>query len=144
MNYYVILGIPVDADHESIRQAFRALARRFHPDAGVESSAEKFRRIFEAYETLRDPARRAVYDRSLQLRARHAPRLTVEPLRPEPTRAEPFGPDFFRRDIFEEFFEEWDLSAAHCSGEVVASERREDPSILVFIRRTKARLVFVT
>ena len=53
MNYYVILGIPVDADHESIRHAFRVLARRFHPDAGAGSSAEKFHQIFEAYETLR-------------------------------------------------------------------------------------------
>ena len=34
MNYYVILGIPVDADYESIRHAFRVLARRFHPDTG--------------------------------------------------------------------------------------------------------------
>src|SRR5687768_2188712 len=107
MNYYVILGIPVDADRQSIRHAFRVLARRFHPDTGAESSVEKFRQIFEAYETLRDPARRAVYDRSLQLRLQHAPRLNVEPLRPKPTRAEPNRPDFtFRRDIFEEFFED--------------------------------------
>ena len=107
MNYYVILGIPVDADPESIRHAFRVLARRFHPDAGAGSSAEKFHRIFEAYETLRDPARRAIYDRSLRLRRQRAPRLNVEPLRPEPTRAEPFRPDFsLRRDIFEELFDE--------------------------------------
>ena len=107
MNYYVILGIPVDADHESIRHAFRALARRFHPDAGAGSSAEKFHGIFEAYETLRDPARRAIYDRSLRLGNQSAPRLNVEPLRPEPTRAEPFRPDFsLRRHIFEELFDE--------------------------------------
>mgnify|MGYP003577119287 CR=1 FL=1 len=106
MNYYVILGIPVDADHESIRHAFRVLARRFHPDAGAGSSAEKFHRIFEAYETLRDPAPRAVFDVTLRLRPRSAPRLNVEPLRPEPTRAEPFGPDFsLRRDIFVELFD---------------------------------------
>ena len=107
MNYYVILGIPVDADPESIRHAFRVLARRFHPDAGAGSSAEEFHRIFEAYETLRDPARRAVYDESLRVRPRSAPRLNVEPLRPEPTHAEPFRPAFFSpRDIFEELFDE--------------------------------------
>jgi curved DNA-binding protein CbpA len=66
MNYYMILGVPLDANDESIRHAFRVLARRFHPNAGVGSSAEKFHRIFEAYETLRNPARRAAYDRSLQ------------------------------------------------------------------------------
>jgi DnaJ-class molecular chaperone len=104
MNYYVILGIPVDADDESIRHAFRMLARRFHPDAGAGSSAEKFHRIFEAYETLRDPARRAAYDRS---RPRTARRFSVEPLRPEPTRAEPFQQEFsFRHDIFEELFDQ--------------------------------------
>jgi curved DNA-binding protein CbpA len=107
MNYYRILEIPVDADDESIRHAFRALARRFHPDAGAGSSAETFQRIFEAYETLRDPVRRAVYDRSLRLKSRTAPRVTVEPLRPEPTRAEPCRPDFsFRRDLFERLLEE--------------------------------------
>jgi len=107
MNYYVILGIPVDADDESIRHAFRVLARRYHPDAGAGSSAEKFHRIFEAYETLRDPARRAVYDRSLRSGPRGSPRWSVEPIRPEPTRAEPIRRDFsFRRDIFEELFDE--------------------------------------
>jgi curved DNA-binding protein CbpA len=107
MNYYVILGIPMDADEASIRHAFRLLARRFHPDAGAGSSAEEFYRIIEAYETLRDPARRGVYDRSLRLRPRSGLRLNVEPSRPEPTRAEPFRPDFsFRHDIFEELFDE--------------------------------------
>jgi curved DNA-binding protein len=64
MNYYAILGISADADDESIRRAFRALARQYHPDAGIGSSAEKFRQIFEAYETLRDPVRRVQYDAS--------------------------------------------------------------------------------
>src|SRR6185369_11836368 len=98
MNYYVILGVPVDANDEVIRHAFRELARRYHPDAGAGSSVEKFRQVFEAYETLRDPLRRAAYDVSLR---RPIVRLQsiVEPLRPEPTRAEQLRPDFFiRRD----------------------------------------------
>jgi len=107
MNYYVILGIPVNADDASIRHAFRMLARRFHPDAGAGSSAEKFHWILEAYETLRDPARRAAYDRSLRSGPLSAPRLNVKPIRPEPTRAEPLRPDFFfGRDIFEELFDD--------------------------------------
>jgi DnaJ-class molecular chaperone len=107
MNYYMILGVPLDANDESIRHAFRVLARRFHPDAGVGSSAEKFHRIFEAYETLRNPARRAAYDRSLRLITRSTNRANVEPTRPEPTRAEPFHTDFsFGRAIFEEVFDE--------------------------------------
>ena len=107
MNYYLILGIPVDADEETIRHAFRVLARRYHPDAGSGSSAEMFRQIFEAYETLRDPARRALYDTSWRAKRGIARPFTVEPLRPDPTRAEPIRPDFFfRRDIIEQLFDE--------------------------------------
>lgn len=41
MNYYIILGVPVDAADETIRHAFRELARRYHPDAGAGSSVAK-------------------------------------------------------------------------------------------------------
>ena len=66
MNYYVVLGIAEDADSDTIRSAFRALARRYHPDAGVGSSPVEFRRALEAYETLSDPDRRRIYDRELR------------------------------------------------------------------------------
>ena len=79
MNYYVVLGVPQNADTDSIRRAFRALARRYHPDAGEGSSADRFRDILTAYETLNDPTRRGHYDRILLRRS--APRPTVvEPL----------------------------------------------------------------
>src|SRR5579871_5654375 len=57
MNYYVVLGIAEDADGDTIRSAFRALARRYHPDAGSGSSVAEFRRALEAYATLSDPER---------------------------------------------------------------------------------------
>jgi DnaJ-class molecular chaperone len=66
MNYYVVLGIAEDADEEMIRSAFRALARRYHPDVGVGSSPVEFHRAREAYETLADPERRRRYDRLLR------------------------------------------------------------------------------
>ena len=66
MNYYVVLGIAEDADEEMIRSAFRALARRYHPDVGVGSSPVEFHRAREAYETLADPERRRRYDRQLR------------------------------------------------------------------------------
>jgi len=66
MNYYVVLGIAEDADSDAIRSAFRALARRYHPDAGAGSSTDEFRRALEAYETLSDPDRRRLYDRDLR------------------------------------------------------------------------------
>jgi curved DNA-binding protein CbpA len=106
MNYYLILGVPVNADEETIRHSFRVLARRYHPDVGSGSSAEKFRQIFEAYQTLRDPARRALYDNSLRARQGSAMPHTVEPLRPERRRTEPIRPDIFRRVIIEQLFDE--------------------------------------
>src|SRR5512133_1271261 len=66
MNYYVVLGIAEDADDETIRSAFRALARRYHPDVGAGSSPLEFQRAREAYEALADPERRRRYDRQLQ------------------------------------------------------------------------------
>ncbi len=82
MSLYAILGVSPEADEETIRMAYRMLARRYHPDMGSGSSVEKFRQITEAYETLSDPWRRQAYDRSLQ-KARPIPR------RPSGVRAEP-------------------------------------------------------
>lgn len=65
MNFYTVLGIPRDADEEMIRSAYRALARRYHPDRGSGSSTEKFRRVNKAYETLIHNARRQQYDLAL-------------------------------------------------------------------------------
>lgn len=122
MNYYVLLGVPQDADVDTIRSAFRALARRFHPDTGEGSSAARFREILTAYETLNDPARRLRYDRTLQnTRLSKAP--FIEPLRAEPfpesmlrprTRVVRTNPadepcDPTRLDqLIEELFQSWD------------------------------------
>jgi curved DNA-binding protein CbpA len=90
MNYYIVLGVTPDADRDTIRHAFRGLARRYHPDAGEGSSAVRFREILAAYETLNDPHRRADYDRALRTRRASVP-ATIEPLRaqaiPEPMRS---------------------------------------------------------
>ncbi|HZS51065.1 MAG TPA: DnaJ domain-containing protein [Bryobacterales bacterium] len=64
MNYYAVLGVDADADEKTIRSAFRALARRYHPDAGEGSSEAKFRQVLQAYEVLSNPVRRREYDQS--------------------------------------------------------------------------------
>ena len=89
MDFYAILGIAADADQETIRSAYRILARRYHPDRGAGSSTEKFRQVAEAYETLIEPARRQVYDLSLP-RARRPAAVRAEPMmaRPEPLHQE--------------------------------------------------------
>ena len=62
-DYYDILGIDEDADSESIRKAYRREAKLSHPDAsGCQNSAERFRKVEEAYETLGDAGRRRDYD----------------------------------------------------------------------------------
>jgi curved DNA-binding protein len=63
-NFYEILGIARDAAPEQIKQAFRRLARQYHPDLnpGNKQAEEKFKVINEAYEVLSDAAKRSQYD----------------------------------------------------------------------------------
>lgn len=62
-DYYKILGITRDADEKAIKQAYRRLARKFHPDVSKEANAEeKFKQLQEAYEVLKDPEKRRAYD----------------------------------------------------------------------------------
>jgi len=67
-DYYNILGVEPNAGDAEIKSAYRRLARKYHPDVSKEAGAEdKFKALNEAYEALRDPAKRKAYD---QLRAR--------------------------------------------------------------------------
>jgi curved DNA-binding protein CbpA len=61
---YIVLGVPRQASGEEIARAYRRAARASHPDSGGAGSAERFQAVSDAYEVLRDPRRRAVYDRS--------------------------------------------------------------------------------
>lgn len=66
-DYYDTLGVDPGAGETEIKAAYRRLARKYHPDVSKEAGAEeKFKAVNEAYEALRDPAKRAAYD---QLRA---------------------------------------------------------------------------
>ena len=64
-DYYDVLGVSRDAGEKDLKAAFRRLAKQFHPDAnpGDQNAEHKFKEINEAYEALRDPQRRAAYDR---------------------------------------------------------------------------------
>ncbi|MCB1777741.1 MAG: DnaJ domain-containing protein [Candidatus Competibacteraceae bacterium] len=62
-DYYQILGVSRDASEETIRKAYRRLARKYHPDVSKEADAEEhFKEVAEAYEVLRDTEKRAAYD----------------------------------------------------------------------------------
>jgi curved DNA-binding protein CbpA len=76
MTHYELLGVPMDASEENIKKAFRETARRWHPDCharAVETDEarvvrnQRFGELREAYETLSDPQRRAMYDHSIRV-----------------------------------------------------------------------------
>jgi len=62
---YEVLGVPRDAGDETIRMAFRMAAKAFHPDlnAGDPAAEQQLRQIIAAYEILKTPQQRAMYDR---------------------------------------------------------------------------------
>ncbi len=62
-DYYKILGVDPDADKKTIKNAYRKLARKYHPDVSDHHDAEnQFKEVAEAYEVLKDDAKRAEYD----------------------------------------------------------------------------------
>lgn len=101
-DYYAVLGVEPGSGEGEIKQAFRRLARKYHPDVSKEKGAEdRFKAINEAYEVLRDKEKRAQYD---ALRA--GGYRAGQDFRPPPG----YGPDGgfgdgFGNGAFSDFFE---------------------------------------
>jgi DnaJ-class molecular chaperone len=68
-DHYIVLGISRDADQKKIQEAYRKVAKKYHPDVtGSRENTERFLEIREAYETLSDEAQRREYDEQLAKR----------------------------------------------------------------------------
>ncbi|MBI2372765.1 MAG: DnaJ domain-containing protein [Deltaproteobacteria bacterium] len=64
VDYYAELGVERTAPQDEVQRAYRKLARKYHPDINKEPGAEdKFKKVAEAYEVLKDPEKRKKYDR---------------------------------------------------------------------------------
>lgn len=88
-NHYEVLELPPGASPGELRQSFRLLSKRYHPDTTdlpAEQAGEAFARLRQAYAVLADPTRRRLYDAELQRR-----RLAALPPVPPPPGLTPSG-----------------------------------------------------
>jgi curved DNA-binding protein len=101
-DYYASLGIGKTATADQIKQAFRKLARKYHPDVnpGDKSAEAKFKEINEAYEVLSDPDKRRKYDQFGQYWNR------VDPGPAGASGFNPNGVDFSQYGSFDDFINE--------------------------------------
>src|SRR5258705_8882291 len=91
-DYYSIMGVERGASADDIKKAYRKLAHKYHPDVSKDPKGEeKFKEVAEAYETLKNPEKRAAYD---QLGS-HQP---GENFRPPPDWGQQFGDTQFSFD----------------------------------------------
>ena len=63
-DYYEVLGVAKDCDDNTLKKAYRKLAKKYHPDVNKDNpeAAEKFKEASEAYAVLSDPEKRQKYD----------------------------------------------------------------------------------
>lgn len=141
-DYYETLGVAKNADADTIKKAYRKLAKKYHPDTnkGDLSADEKFKEVSEAYEVLKDAEKRKLYDRfgmaafdsSMDARAYQASDQTNSGHRAYQFEGDDLN-DLFRsffgrgfdagaKDGFEDGFGKYGYTRRPCRGEDVAAQ----------------------
>jgi curved DNA-binding protein len=112
-DYYAVLGVKKDAIEKEIRQAFRRLARQYHPDVNPNNkeAEEHFKEINEAYEVLSDPEKRKRYDEmgadwERYQQYQQAPTAGRSGSRTQRMRTEDFDDLFGEQSPYSSFFEQ--------------------------------------
>ncbi len=62
-DFYELLGVSRDADEKEIKAAYKKAARKYHPDNSETGNEELFKKVGQAYDTLKDPNKRTIYDK---------------------------------------------------------------------------------
>lgn len=121
-DYYQVLGVPRTASEDDVKQAYRKLARKYHPDVSKEKDAEqRFKDLNEAHDVLKDPKKRALYDQYGEdwkaIAEGRAPRPGAQHA-PEDFRAQgfDFDPSEFQGQDFSSIFEQFFGGRARAAG----------------------------
>jgi curved DNA-binding protein len=117
-NFYDTLGVAETASEKEIKNAFKVLAKKYHPDQGGDEN--KFKEINEAYDTLKNPEKRQEYDA----------------MRRYGTRGSGFnqqGNDFFSEDIFQDFFSGFGFGPGRGQTRVYRTRPRTNQSVNIRI-----------
>jgi DnaJ-class molecular chaperone len=144
-DYYIILGISRSESSAGIHEAFRRLAKKYHPDLSGPEATETFQEISQAYNTLSDPEQRRSYDQTLRQRESF---LRSEPLeeagrqgryRPEPLVPQPMSILHDFQTIRPSFDALFDRMLRNFTGiEVSKGERIEDLNVEVVLSPPEA------
>jgi curved DNA-binding protein len=125
-NFYDTLGVAETASEKEIKNAFKALAKKYHPDQGGDEN--KFKEINEAYDTLKNSEKRQEYDAMRKYGTRGSGRNQQ-------------GNDFFSEDIFQDFFSGFGFGPGRGQTRVYRTRPRTNQSVNIRITSIYKRSV---
>ncbi len=133
-NFYKVLGVNQEAGPDKIKGAYRRAAKRYQPDVS-RKNGEKFREVQEAYETLSDPEKKALYD--LEISRKHSPAVRPRPYSSHPEHSHPSSLSDEIDQFFGRFEDLWRDPWADFFGEIEQSY--QDLSVDIILTPSEAR-----